>query len=701
MSQTFAQFVPADPPRPHAGTPGNFASAPHLRRAAEGKRSILRLEIRRSLQVHRRLAVGLALVGAALALIYLLNSWTMRTAPNMAEPQPARIRQSNEFRAMTAMGPLPGLRQYAGRDTRAGRPLTNSIGTGSKPGFAGLAAAVVPPWYLADSGVLRNALVLLLSFVFLGGAIAVVAHRADPRVYIAADVEQLLGFPPMAQLPDFSEVADEIADEHLLRLTSGIDLGFKDRGFRRCVLTGTGPGVGVTTVATRLKKLLETTGRAAVIENAAVTSGPAFREMASEPNRQPNLLEWVKRTEEMRAEQIQGEMVLVDAAPLADSEDAERLVRSADCTIVVIESGITTRAQLRTVANILQRTKAPAVGFVLNRVRLATADPEFRRSIREMGKQLRKQGQATDWQMLRTLEQAIEEGRASLDLDMAAGPILPAEKPLEKFAASVSPSGEFSAANTTVPANPSELAVPAEMHGIQLVKRSLAEPMNQQEEIPLPTAEVAPQFRVAEPMTQQNEAQLAAAGGTFGGGTSYEPANPMPNAVLAPEKTTHVTLPRLSDLRGMRFSQAIRELDHAKRPASPSSGIEMLMNAIAPFEPMFTRMEAAAATDEDSPEATTGEFDLPESLRALLPISEPGNSPEAMGGMSANSAAANGNHLPSNSVSLNPEQAKSMGPREEAAEQSSAQNAAKQKLRGPFEPLQILPSRRGQYKKKS
>jgi hypothetical protein len=174
-----------------------------------------------------------------------------------------------------------------------------------------LAAAAVPPWYSANSGVIRNALVLLLSFVFLGGAIAIVAHRADPRVYIAADVEQLLGFPPMAQLPDFSEVANEITEEHLLRLAAGIDLGFRDRGFSRCVFTGTGPEVGVTTVATRLRKLLETMGRATVIANAAESSNSA--------------------------EDTQGEMILVDAAPLADSEETERLVQSAHCTIVVIE----------------------------------------------------------------------------------------------------------------------------------------------------------------------------------------------------------------------------------------------------------------------------------------------------------------------------------------------------------------------------
>jgi hypothetical protein len=302
--------------------------------------------------------------------------------------------------------------------------------------------------------------VLLLSFVFLGGAIAIVAHRADPRVYIAADVERLLGFPPMAQLPDFSEVANEITDEHFLRLASGIDLGFRDRGFRRCVFTGTGPEVGVTTVATHLKKLLETMGRATVISNAVGSLN--------------------------RAQDTHGEMVFVDAAPLADSEETERLVQSAHCTIVVVESGVTTRAQLRTVANILQRVKAPAVGFVLNRVRLATADPEFRRSIREMGKQLRKQVQAADWQMLQTLEQAIEEGRASLDIDVATSPNQPAARSLEEIARTAPLFDGSFRADRPVPTNQAEPTTPTAVHGIQLVPRSLPEPANQtREEIPL------------------------------------------------------------------------------------------------------------------------------------------------------------------------------------------------------------------------
>jgi hypothetical protein len=682
VSQTFPQFVPAKPSRPPVGVSVNFASAPHFNQAGDRPRSILRLEIRRSLQVHRRLAIGLALVGLALALIYLLNSWSIRTAPSLNQLQPERsstVEQSS-LKRITAMSSQSGflrtetVSRSAGHDPLAGRQFQSSNRIGNGPGLPGLAAAVVAPWYSADSAVIRNAIVLLLSFVFLGGAIAIVAHRADPRIYIASEVEQLLGFPPMAQLPDFSEVATEITEEHLLRLASGIDLGFRDRGFRRCVLTGTGPEVGVTAVVTRLKQLLETMGRATVVADAAESQD--------------------------ETEGIQGEIILVDAAPLADSVETERLVQSAHCTIVVIESGVTTRAQLRTTANILQRVKAPAVGFVLNRVRLATADPEFRRSIREMGKQLRKQGHATNLQMLQTLEQAIEEGRASLDLDVTTSLNRPAEIPPEKIAANTPLFNKGFQGNQPAPANQTALTVPAAVHGLQLVPPSMSVPVEQaREEIPSPLADIASQFDQLppEPKVEHNQAPLATPSSPNVNRTSFEPANP------AQEKTGRVSLPRLSDLRGMRFSQALRELDHARHPGTPNAGIELLMSAIAPFEPMFTHSEPASAKHDDSPGAAPAEFDLPDSLRAFIPIPESGVSPEASSGVAAEGNGANGNHSHSNSSppKLGSNE-KNLGLGGEEGEQlRPEQKVAGQKLRGPFEQVQILPSRRGQYKKKS
>lgn len=678
MSQSFAQFVPANFSRPSVGVSGTLPSAPRFNRGNTG-RPIFRLDFRRSLQVHRRLAIGLAFIGVALSLIYLLNSWSIRTvpSPNESQPAPSGNFAGPSFTPITATGPyteLPHAKtsaRYDGRHPIPSVQYQGSFRAGTGPGLPGLTAAVTP-WYSVDSGVIRNALVLLLSFVFLGAAIAIIAHRADPRVYIPSHVEQLLGFPPMAQLPDFSEVADEIAEEHFMRLASGIDLGFKDRGFRRCVFTGTGPEVGVTTVATRIKKSLESTGRTAVIADADGSAN--------------------------ETETLPGELILFDAAPLAGSEETERLVKSAHCTIVVVESGVTTRAQLRTVANILQRLKVPAVGFVLNRVRLATADPEFRRSIRQMGKQLRKQGHATDSQMLQTLEDAIEEGPATLDLDVAATPKPPAARPLEKIPASAPQFDESFRAEKPALTNQTGPTMPAAASGIQLVPRLLPEPANQtRNNIPSPLAQIASQFDQLHPEMKTEQSPAPPAPSTQNGnGTSSEPANPMPG------KTTRNSLPRLSELRGMRFSQALRGLDHAKRPASPNSGIEILMNAIAPFEQMFTRMEPATNNNDDSPDAAHAEFDLPPSLRAFIPVSESGVSPEANDAASAEETNANRNRFHSNSFLPKPGlELKRKGPRGEESERSQPeQNVAEQKTGGPFEQLQILPSRHGQYKKK-
>jgi Mrp family chromosome partitioning ATPase len=89
-----------------------------------------------------------------------------------------------------------------------------------------------------------------------------------------------------------------------------------------------------------------------------------------------------------------GSLVLTDTSPLAVSAETEYLARLVDCAIIVIESGVTTRAQLREVARSLQKLDVAAVGFVLNRVKLQKADPAFRRSIRGVEQHLRTQSRS-------------------------------------------------------------------------------------------------------------------------------------------------------------------------------------------------------------------------------------------------------------------------------------------------------------------
>jgi hypothetical protein len=296
----------------------------------------------------------------------------------------------------------------------------------------------------------------------------------------------------------------------------------------------------------------------------------------------------------------------------------------------------------------------------------------FQRSIRKNAKQVPEQSQPTESQMFQTLEHAIEEGRAGLDLDVARPPNTREE----------------------IPSPLAELALQ--------IDRALPEPNIE----PNPDPNV-------DPKTEHDQiAQSALNGangnngnnGTNGNGIAHPPPNP------AREETARVSLPRLSELRGMRFSQAIRELDKAKRtapanasPVSVSRSLndalayehsdthngalddsindpisETLLSAIAPFEPMFApaastheAQNGATAMHQNGEEATkdNGARGRP-PLQTFFPTKP---------------------SLP----------AKSRGHREEDDGRSPREPKAPGKETGGFlDQLHILPSRRGQYKKK-
>jgi len=674
MSQTFDQMASAAPLRPPDVPSVRFAPAPQFNRTNEVARLTLHLDIRRSLQVHRRLALLLAFVGLALAVIYLLNAWSVRSALSVNHLQPAVSSHIN----VTFHEIQPAI--------------------GAIHGIAGFAAAAVIPWYSADSGVFRNAIVLLLSFIFLGTAVAVIAHKVDPRIHAASDVEHLLGFAPMAQLPDFSEVPNEVAEECFLRLASGIDRAFKDRNLSQCVFTGTGPGVGVTTVAARVKEMLETLGESAVIAGAPETSRPAPGGGQHETTPQEDDLAALRMLiDEVEAEGVRREIILADSVPLTASQETEHLVCSADCAIVVIEAGVTTRAQLRSVASTLQRIKAPAVGFVLNRVRLATADAAFRRSIKEMNRHLRTHGQSTDWQMLQTLQRAIEEGSATLDLD-ASMPNRPAANPPATIAMDVAPIELTARTDATVVTREAIPALPAPIQEPECALDSVPELTQQTHHDQMPPMTSSPWDETASRFAAMLEPETAIHPASQTSRSSEDEAGPVQDpAQVVPAETPRLTLPRLSELRGMNFTQALRELDLSRRPAPPSAGIDVLMSAIAPFETLFTQF---GSTPNGVPSAVADlESDLLAAMPASYSVPEPGLAPGPV-----NEAVGAETHPPQRSSHPSKQDlpAKSRGYRgEENGRLRPGQNGNGKKPGSFMDQLQILPSRRGQYKKKT
>jgi uncharacterized protein involved in exopolysaccharide biosynthesis/Mrp family chromosome partitioning ATPase len=268
------------------------------------------------------------------------------------------------------------------------------------PGSAFVSAAATPPAHPAVMGKLRNAGLLVFAGIFFGMLAAVVAHKMDPRVYIASDVERILGFTPMAQLPDFYEVPVGVSEEHMLRLAASIEHACKQGDLKSCIFTGTGPGTGVTTVAGKVRDLLEAMGRPTMLVDAtgatatvepAGTAGNGMTGMqgliAQRGSRPSALLKQMADESKIPGESL----VLTDTAPLVLSAETEYLARFVDCAIVVVQSGVTTRAQLRDAAATLQRLDVGAVGFVLNRVGLAKADPAFRISVKAIEEHLDNQ----------------------------------------------------------------------------------------------------------------------------------------------------------------------------------------------------------------------------------------------------------------------------------------------------------------------
>jgi hypothetical protein len=241
------------------------------------------------------------------------------------------------------------------------------------------AAAVVAAWILAPwlfphtikthantASIAIGAVALLLGPAALGMMAAIAACKLDPRIYDGADVERLIGVAPIGELPDFAEAPGENGEVLLLRLANEIAQSSKKGQMRRCVLTGTGHGAGVTTVALRMKQSLDILDRPAMLVDATgaphaavAPSAAALRSAGLAAGPAPHGEDGKRRDA----------LILTDAEPIAMSPDTEFLVRFADCVLVVIESGVTTRRELHRTANCVKKLNVSTVRFVVNRVK--------------------------------------------------------------------------------------------------------------------------------------------------------------------------------------------------------------------------------------------------------------------------------------------------------------------------------------------
>ena len=315
----------------------------------------------------------------------------------------------------------------------------------SSPGSVYLSAAAMVPLGPVKSKFALVALILFLASVGFSIVVAVAFDFFDPHLYNAEDVKQVMGFAPLGVLLDHDHFSPEVSQQYLLRLAAGIHHAVRASGARTFLFTATEPESGTTTVVEKLAKQLRVLnlntltvaatnvdGKISYVNTAAPiheakheeksdwTEGKrnAKPESASESRRYPGPpADSTMQTQQhspltlsshfaqssqtmfsgsfvaqvLAENESNYDVVLVDGGPLLISADTEYLARIADGTIIVAQSGRTTRKQLERSAALLERLHVPGVAVALNRVDPGHADAALRQDVLDFQQQLKKQ----------------------------------------------------------------------------------------------------------------------------------------------------------------------------------------------------------------------------------------------------------------------------------------------------------------------
>ncbi len=271
------------------------------------------------------------------------------------------------------------------------------------------------------AGKRRLAFLAALPLALLAGLLAaILAHRQDGRVFLAVDLEDILGIKPMAVLPVESEVSDALADQGVLRMAGSIESAYLKNGSKTFVFTATSPDSNVEELVFRLQGKLREIGYSALWIGAetllraeqdfeqmygrgpSTASAMRFSDVPSTPEGTPEgiatqRLNWLKRDYDM---------VLVDAPPLLQSAMAEYAVRRTDATILVSESGVTTREELETASGLLDQLGTQGIGAVLQDLQTRYASQAYKKALQRAEEQAARSAHrdpvdnAGEWQVL-------------------------------------------------------------------------------------------------------------------------------------------------------------------------------------------------------------------------------------------------------------------------------------------------------------
>lgn len=222
----------------------------------------------------------------------------------------------------------------------------------------------------------------------------------DPRLFLPAGAEGVLGFALMGWLLRKEDAGKDFAREQIFRLASRIIQDRQAYNTKIVAFTAVKAGAGTTTIVTDTALALTRLGAPALaveanayradaryrnpnsrglavvlrgahlIETAVVPGDNEFPDFipVGDIDNQRNLPDVLNLISLLKDSAKVYDFVLLDLPPLMVSADAEILARSADVTVLVIEAETTTKGELRQAAKALERLRPKAAAAIMNKV---------------------------------------------------------------------------------------------------------------------------------------------------------------------------------------------------------------------------------------------------------------------------------------------------------------------------------------------
>ena len=200
----------------------------------------------------------------------------------------------------------------------------------------------------------------------------------------------------MAVLPNSEEVGYQVAEEFLFRLVAGLDQAHRVGGANTFIFSPASQDTSFDDLISSVAAELELLGYRTMTLSAAEALSPI------EVTGKKPYSEWKDSTALTRSTSETGlrvrreslidehlerlkqkvDFLFIKAGPLRSSSESEFVVRLGDVTVLIAESGKTTRRELQSCLSLIKRLRARGLAALLIDLELRNADNDFLESVR-------------------------------------------------------------------------------------------------------------------------------------------------------------------------------------------------------------------------------------------------------------------------------------------------------------------------------